>query len=247
MDVVQIERRASVAWVWLNRSERLNAMDPETLDALRETFLAVGVDEGVRAIVLAGRGRAFSSGFDIKWMAERTPEDVRADRAYLREVFDSIERCPLPLISAVQGDAMGGGLILTLVSDFVLAGEQARFGVPEITLGVFPSLGLIPCLERLVGLRAAKQLVLTGKPTDAQTAYQMGLITGVVATHALYEEAQSLAAYLTDLPSRATQVAKAAFAAHAQANYVSWETEHAVECWATPERLQAMRRFLTRP
>lgn len=247
MDVVQIERRAPVAWVWLNRPERLNAMDLETLNALRETFLALGVDEGVRAIVLAGRGRAFSSGFDIRWMAERTPDAVRADRAYLREVFDAIERCPLPLISAVQGDAMGGGLILTMVSDFVLAGEHARFGAPEVTLGVFPSLGLIPRLERLVGVRAAKGLVLTGRPADAQAACQMGLITAVVAAHTLYEEAQSLAAYLADLPPRATRATKAAFAAHAQADYVSWETEHAVDCWAAPERLDAMRRFLTRP
>src|SRR5215213_2507882 len=170
MDIIQVEQRGTVAWVWLNRPDRLNALDQQMITALHTAFNTFAENDTVRTIVLAGRGRAFCAGFDIEWMSERTPEMVRVDRAALREVYDAIERCPQPLISTVHGDAMGGGLILTLVSDFVLACEAARFAVPEVKIGVFPSLRLIPRLERLVGLRAAKQLALTGQPIDAYTA-----------------------------------------------------------------------------
>ncbi len=247
MAILEIESRDAVVWVWLNRPECLNALSLELLDTLSQTFLELGQDQQVRTIVLAGRGKAFSSGFDIRWMAERTPEAVRADRPRLREIFNSIERCPQPVISAVQGDARGGGLILTMVSDFVLASPDARFGAPEVKIGIFPSLGLVPRLERLVGIRAAKQIVLTGNPVDAQTAYQIGLITALSASvTTLYDEAQQLATQLASLPTKALQVSKASFAAHPLPDYIQWETDHAVECWSQPERLEAMRAFLNK-
>ena len=245
MATLELEPRGAVTWVWLNRPERRNALNPDLLDTLQGTFRALADDKSVRAIVLAGRGKAFSAGFDIRWMVERTPDVVRADRAYLRAIFDTIEGCPQPLISAVQGDALGGGLILTLVSDFVLASAGARFGAPEVKIGIFPSLGLVPRLERLVGIRAAKQIVLTGEPLDAQTAQRIGLITALSASaETLYDEAQQLAERLAGLPTKAVQVTKASFAAHPLPDYVAWETDHAVECWSEPERLTAMRAFL---
>ncbi len=245
MAILEVEKRNAITWVWLNRPERLNALDEELLDNLHRTFVTISQDQSVRVVVLAGRGKAFSSGFDIRWMVERTSEMVRSDRARLREIFDCIENCPQPIISVVQGDAMGGGLILTLVSDFVLASEQARFGVPEVKIGLFPSLKLIPRLERLVGIRAAKQMALIGNPIAARTAQDIGLITALSdSAETLYDEAQQLAEQLASLPTMALQVTKESFNAHLLPDYLEWETDHSVECWSEPERLSAMRSFL---
>lgn len=246
MKTLEIERKGGVAWVWLNRAHRLNAMNETMLDELQETFATLSQDNSVGAIILGGRGRAFSSGFDITWMADLTPDMVRANRSHLRTIFDVIEQCPQPLISVVHGDALGGGLILILVSDFVLASESARFGAPEVKIGIFPSLGLVPRLERAVGIRAAKQLVLTGNAVDARTAHRIGLATEVVPISTLFDVAQTLADALAVLPTPATQAAKASFVAHRLPDYVEWEAQKATECWASAERSTTMSAFLSR-
>ncbi|MDI9639508.1 enoyl-CoA hydratase/isomerase family protein [Geitlerinema splendidum] len=246
MEPVQMERRGMVTWVWLNRPDKLNALNLPALNELQRIFTAFTDDHETRAVVLAGRGRAFCAGFDITWMAERTPESMREDRPHLREVYAAIERCPQPVISAVHGDSMGGGLILTMVSDIVLATPTARFGVPEVKIGIFPSLLLIPRLERLIGLRAAQDLALTGMPIGGERALELGLVTRLSADDALYEEAQRSAEALAALPVSAVQAIKASFMAHTQPGYTDWETEYAVKCWAAPEREVAMQAFLYR-
>jgi enoyl-CoA hydratase/carnithine racemase len=246
MDFLETEIRGNVAWVWLNRPEKLNALNEALLAALDTTFRSLSTNTDVCAIVLAGRGRAFSAGFDIAWMAERTPEMAREDRVNVREVYNRIEQCPQPLISAVHGPALGGGLILALISDYVLASEQARFGAPEVKIGIFPSLGLVPRLERVIGIRAAKQILLTGEPVDSTTATQIGLATRLVPEAELYVEAQRLADQLAALPSLAVRAIKASFAAHPLPGYTSWETDRVVECWSAPERQAAMRAFLNK-
>jgi enoyl-CoA hydratase/carnithine racemase len=246
MEGLQIERRGAVTWVWLTRPEKLNALNLPMLTDLLRVFTAFADDHQTRAVVLAGRGRAFCAGFDVGWMAQRTSESMGADRPYLREVYAAIERCPQPVISAVHGDAMGGGLILTMVSDLVLATRSARFGAPEVKIGIFPSLLLIPRLERLIGLRAAQALVLTGDPIGAERAFELGLVTQLTADDALHDEAQRLAEHLAALPVTAVQTTKASFAAHLLPGYTEWETENAVKCWAAPERSAAMQAFLDR-
>lgn len=242
MTVLDLEQRGSTAWLWLNRPERLNALDEPLLDAVHEAFLKLNHNEAVRVIVLAGRGRAFCSGFDIHWMAERTPETVRADRVRLRALFDTLERSRQPVICAVQGVALGGGLILALISDMILASAEAKFGAPEVRIGIFPSLGLVPRLERAVGIRAAKYLTISGQPIDAQEALRLGLINQISAD--LYNDTQRLAEHIAGLPATAVSVTKSAFSAHPLPDYAAWETDHAVECWSAPERAVAMQAFL---
>jgi enoyl-CoA hydratase len=139
---------------------------------------------------------------------------------------------------------MGGGLLLSLVADLRVASEQASFGVPEIKIGIFPSLNLIPRLERLVRVGAAKRMVLTGDPVDASEARRIGLVDRVVPAEALSTSAQELAEHLAALPSMAVQFSKAAFVAARGADYAAWETAHFATCWASPERAAAMRAFL---
>lgn len=244
METIGLECQGPVAWVWLNQPRRLNAINETTLLELRQTWELLDRDEAIKAIVLAARGRAFSAGFDVAWMAGLEAATVARELATVRVVYDTIEACPKPLIAAVQGAAMGGGLLLTLVADFRLASEQASFGVPEIKIGIFPSLDLVPRLERTVRVGAAKRMVLTGDPVDAREAYRLGLIDRVVSEDALIGTAQELANHLAALPTTAVQFSKAAFSAARGQDYAAWETEHFAACWASPERAAAMRAFL---
>jgi len=244
METLQLETKGPVAWVWLNRRRQLNAINETTLAELRAAFEALEQDEDVSAIVLAALGLVFCAGFDVTWMASQDAEAVASGLPGIEAVFDTIEDCAKPVIAAVQGAAMGGGLLLTLVADACLASEHAKFGAPEVKLGFFPNLRLIPRLERVVGVRAAKRLVLTGDPVSAATALDWGLVDRLLPSRDLHAEAQTLAEQLAALPPFAVQSAKAAFGASHRPGFVSWERQRLTECWAQPERTAAMEAFL---
>jgi enoyl-CoA hydratase/carnithine racemase len=244
MESLYLETKGPVAWIWLNRRRQLNAINETTLAELRGAFEALEQDEDVRAIVLAARGLVFCAGFDVAWMASQDAEAVIPGLPGIEAVFDTIEASAKPVIAAVQGAAMGGGLLLTLVADACLASEHAKFGVPEVKLGFFPNLRLIPRLERIAGVRAAKQMVLTGEPVSAATALDWGLVDRVLPSRELHVEAQVLAEQLAALPPCAVQSAKAAFGAMHRPGFVTWERQRFAECWAHPERTAAMEAFL---
>jgi len=244
VEKIFLQKKGPVAWVWLNTPGSHNAIDQKVLDELRQAFEDLNADEETRCIVLAARGKAFSVGFDIAWMVEIDVETVANQLAGLGAIYDLIETCKQPLITAVDGAAMGGGLLLTLVADFRLASERALFGVPEVKIGIFPSLKLIPRLERLVGLSTAKRLVLTGQPVSGNEAYRAGLVDRILPREALYDQAQALGEGLSSLPATAVQLSKAAFNQSRDPQYPEWEIKQFVECWASPERERAMRDFL---
>lgn len=244
METIQLERKGPVAWVWLDQPRRLNAINETTLAELERTFEVLDKEDEVGAVILAARGFAFSAGFDVTWMAGQDAETVGRELPGVEAVFDTIEACAKPVIAAIQGAAMGGGLLLALVSDFCLSAEGASFGAPEVKIGIFPNLRLIPRLERMVGLRAAKRIVLLGDPVGANEALSMGLVDRVLPAGELHSEAQALAEQLAALPSMAVQAAKAAFAASRGKDYAGWERSMFTACWAQPERQAAMQAFL---
>ena len=246
IETLLLERRGPVAWVWLNRRRQLNAINDTTLAELHRTFDELSQDESVRAIVLAARGFAFSAGFEVAWMAGQDAGTVAEGLPIVEAAYDAIETCAKPVIAAVQGAAMGGGLLLTLVADFCLAAEGATFGAPEVKLGIFPNLRLVPRLERVVGLRAAKRMVIGGDPVDAGQALALGLVDRVLPADRLQTEAQLLAEQLARLPPAAVQAAKGAFVACQGTDFVTWEREQFAACWADPEREAAMQAFLNR-
>lgn len=244
METLQLETRGSIGWVWLNRRRQLNAINDTMLAELPGAFETLEQDKEVSAIVMAARGLIFCAGIDVAWMAPLDVETVVDGLPGIEAVFDVIEACAKPVIAAVQGAAIGGGLLLTLVADACLASEHASFGLPEVKLGFFPALNLIPRLERVVGLRAAKQLALTGDPVSASTALEWGLVDRVLPSRDLHAEAQALAEQLAALPQFAVQSTKAAFGAARHPDYASWERQRVAECWVRPERHAAMQAFL---
>jgi enoyl-CoA hydratase len=198
LDNLLIAREDRVALLTVQRPERLNALDARTLDELRQAFLTVKQDNEIRCVILTGAGdRAFAAGADINELAQDTPESARRRGLTGQQVFDLIEQLGKPVIAAVNGFALGGGCELAMACTFRLAADTARFGQPEINLGIIPGFGGTQRLVRLVGKTKAMEMILTGAPITAQEALAVGLVNRVVAAADLLKAARTLAAELS--------------------------------------------------
>ncbi len=246
METLQIQQENGVAWVWFDREASLNSLDETAINELSQAFTTLNHDDTVRVIVLAGKGRSFCAGFDIKWFATLTPDQFGGAMEKIASAFALVENSPKPVIGAVQGNAAGAGIILATYCDFILAAENAKFTAPEVKLSIFPGLNLIPRLERMVGLQNAKRILFTGDPLIAAEAHRIGMVEKVVSADALYSEAQALADKLAANPPIVTQAIKQAFAKHTRPDFASWEQEQGILCWSQPEREQMMQAFLSK-
>ncbi|HEX7795091.1 MAG TPA: enoyl-CoA hydratase-related protein [Vicinamibacterales bacterium] len=196
-DNLLIERDAAVAIITINRPKVLNALNVSTLDDLRRAVLELKRDDGVRAIVLTGAGdKSFVAGADINEFAANSPASGRDQALAGQHVFDLIENLGKPVIAAVNGYALGGGCELAMACTLRIAADTARFGQPEINLGLVPGYGGTQRLPRLVGKGKAMELILTGAPITAAEAERIGLVNRVVPASALMTEARSLASAL---------------------------------------------------
>lgn len=181
MSNILIEKRDSIAFVTVNRPEKLNAIDAPTIQELYDAIVSLKYDDSVRVIILTGAGdKAFVAGADIEGIAKFTPFEGRLDSRRGQQVFNFIEQMPKPVICAINGYALGGGCELTLACHIRLASENAKMGQLEVKLGVMPGYGATQRLPRLIGKSAALNLILTGKMIDAREAYRIGLIDYLV-------------------------------------------------------------------
>jgi len=200
--MVKSEVRGRVALITLDRPKALNALSNELIDELAELLRKYDADENIGAMVLTGSEKAFAAGADIAAMKDWTYMDVYK-QDYLGGNWESLKRIRKPIIAAVSGYALGGGCELAMLCDFIIAAENAKFGQPEIKLGVIPGFGGTQRLPRAVGKAKAMDLVLTGRMMDAEEAERCGLVARVVPTERLLDEAleaaQTIASY--SLPS----------------------------------------------
>jgi len=197
-----------VALVTLDRPEALNALSFDLLDELAGALAALDADPSCRAIVITGSGRAFAAGADILELAPQTYASLRDGHRF--DVWDRLSAVGLPTIAAVRGVALGGGCELAMTYDMIVAAEDARFGQPEIRLGVMPGAGGTQRLTRAIGKARAMEMILTGEPIDARLALSLGLVTRVVPTDATLDAALELAARIATMPPLAVRAAKAA-------------------------------------
>jgi enoyl-CoA hydratase/carnithine racemase len=203
------EKRGAVAWVMLNRPQVLNALNRQTLLELEAALKEAAADPEVRVVVLMGAGeRAFCVGLDLREVADKSPLEARELSRQAHRVFSLIESLPKPVVAAVHGYAMGGGVELALSCDLAIASEDAVFSQAEVNVGLTPGWGATQRLWRLIGVRRAKMLVLTGDRISAAEAERIGLVNKVVPSGKLREEAEALALKLAERSPIALRVAK---------------------------------------
>ncbi|MFP3461851.1 enoyl-CoA hydratase [Arthrobacter globiformis] len=205
---ILVERRGRVGLVTLNRPEALNALDRTTLEELVSAVSAMDTDPGVGAVVITGSGKAFAAGADIKEMADKGYLEMY-DADWFRG-WEDLTRLRIPLIAAVSGFALGGGCELAMMCDFIIAGDNAKFGQPEINLGVVPGMGGSQRLTRAVGKAKAMDMILTGRFIDADEAERSGLVARVVPAADTVEEALKAAEVIASKSKPAAMLAKEA-------------------------------------
>ncbi len=200
LDTLHIERDGAIAVVTIDRRNVLNALDRATIDQLRRAALELRHDVEVRCLVLTGAGeKAFVAGADIQELEHLSPNQAEAYALDGQHVFDLIEHLGKPVIAAVNGFALGGGCELAMACTLRLASDSARFGQPEVKLGVTPGFAGTQRLPRLIGKGRALDLLLTGRIIDAQEALAMGLVNRVVPAAELMASARALASTLAAL------------------------------------------------
>jgi enoyl-CoA hydratase len=206
-DVVLVEIRGNVGLITLNRPTVHNALSDTLTRALTDALDRLEADDTVGAMVLTGNDKAFAAGADIKEMRQRSFSDVYLSD-FVTTTWERITRCRKPVIAAVAGYALGGGCELALMCDFILAAETARFGQPEITIGILPGAGATQRLPRFIGKSKAMDMILTGRMIDAVEAERIGLVSRIIPAATLVEEAVATAQHIANFSRTAVYMAK---------------------------------------
>jgi len=244
-EVVETSLDGHVALLRLNRPEVRNALSPEVMEKLASELERMDPDPEVRCIVIAGSDEVFAAGADIKAMSERSFAEALYHPA--AEFWKRLAKVKTPIIAAVSGYALGGGCELALACDMIVADADARFGQPEITLGIIPGGGGTQRLARVLGKQRAMEYVLTGRRFDADMGLEMGLVNKVVKKGRWLQEAMVLAHTVAERPPIAARLAKqAVLAAEETALSAGLESERRLYeiSMATEDRVEGMQAFL---
>ena len=240
-----VEGHEGVALVTIDRPEALNALNFAVLAELADALETLDRDDRTRVAILTGTGeRAFAAGADIVELAEQTPERLRAEGQF--GSWDRLGAIGIPLIAAVRGFALGGGCELAMTCDLIIAGDDARFGQPEIRIGVMPGAGGTQRLTRAIGVARTMELVLTGRMIDASEAHAAGLVTSVVAASEVVTAALAIADTIASMPPLAVRAAKRSVLAAAELPLSAGlraEREAFFDLFATEDQREGMRAF----
>lgn len=245
---LKLERRGAVAIVTISRPEKLNALNAAVIGQLHRAFLLLKHDPESRAVVLTGAGeKAFVAGADIKELAAQTPAQMLATSTHGQQAFLEIERLGKPVIAAINGYALGGGLEVAMSCTFRTASDNAKLGLPEVTLGILPGYAGTQRLVRLVGKGKAMELMLTGDPISAAEAHRLGLVNHVFPATELLEKTIVIAEKLAArAPLAIAAILEAGNAAldHSLADGGRLESELFCRLAATQDTQEGLRAFL---
>lgn len=206
---VEVDLSPPLATIFLSRPEVLNAYDEELLDQFKMKAKEIFNNDEVKAVIITGRGdKAFSVGADIELLEELNAETAKVIANKGKDICDMIEETEKVVLSAVNGYALGGGMELTLACDLRIASTRARFGQPEVSLGLIPGFSGTQRLPRILGIGRAKELLFTGNIIDAEEAFEIGLVNKLVTPRDLLKETKKLALRITDQSSRAVGMIK---------------------------------------
>jgi enoyl-CoA hydratase/carnithine racemase len=245
-EFVRVERDGAIATIRLDRPP-MNALSTQVQDEIAAAAGEAGADPAIRAVVVYGGGKVFAAGADIKELASASYPQMAADSRRLQAAFTAVATIPKPVVAAVTGYALGGGLELALCADFRVAGEGARLGQPEILLGIIPGAGGTQRLPRLVGPARAKDIIYTGRFVPAVEAREIGLVDKVVPDGEVYQAARDMAARYAAGPALALRAAKQAIDDGLDAGLATGleiERLHFSGLFATEDRRAGMRSFI---
>lgn len=248
MNNIQFEKVDKIGIVTVSRPKALNALNGETLKELGEVFDMIEQDNDIYCVVVTGAGdKAFVAGADISEMMSMNDFQGRNFGVLGNRVFRKIELLNKPVIAAVNGYALGGGCELMLSCDIRIASENAKFGQPEVTLGITPGFGGTQRLSRVVGMGKAKEIIFTGATIDSTEALNIGLVNKVVPKDKLMEEAMSMAKKIAGNAPIAVNLSKTAINRGLQCDMdtaISLESELFGQCFTTEDQKDAMTAFV---
>ncbi|MDR0491693.1 MAG: enoyl-CoA hydratase/isomerase family protein [Oscillospiraceae bacterium] len=248
MNVVY-EVKGHIALITIDRPDALNALNLDVLAELEQAVCLAEKDRDVYVLIITGAGRAFVAGADIGQMKDLTADEARAFGEYGNKVFLKIESLLKPVIAAVNGFALGGGCELALACDIRLAGEKAKFGQPEVGLGITPGFGGTQRLPRIVGLSKAKELIFTAQTINAEEALRIGLVSQVFPGEALMDAAIDMANKIAQNAQIAVRQSKASINKGMQCDIetgTSFESQAFALCFATEDQKDAMGAFINK-
>ena len=247
MGFVKTEQKGHVAILTIDRPEALNALTADVLRDLGEAMDAVEANDEAYVVILTGAGRSFVAGADIGQMKDLTPVQAKKFGSYGNQVFLKLENFPKPVIAAVNGFALGGGCELAMACDIRLASEKAKFGQPEVGLGITPGFGGTQRLARIVGTGRAMELIFTAKTIDAAQAEKIGLVNAVCAPEELMDKAMEMAEMIAAQAQVAVRESKRCIRKGIQTDIntgLAFEAEAFGLCFSTADQKEGMSAFL---
>jgi len=247
-NTIMYKKEDGIAVVTINRARHLNALNSEVIAELSDVFTKIESDEGIRVVIITGSGdKAFVAGSDISEMHPKTSITIREFQTANRKLLEKIEGLSKPVIASINGFATGGGCELAMSCDLRIASENAKFGQPEINLGIIPGAGGTQRLTRLVGRAKAAELIYTGDLIDAREALSIGLVNKVVPPQDLKNESRAMAQKLLTKSKVSLSLAKFAINSEAKVGLsygLDIEMQCFALCFATEDQKEGMSAFL---
>ena len=246
-NMVLVNTENSICTITLNNPSALNALNSEMLDSLSYTIDKIGQDNSILVVIITGAGRSFVAGADIQTMAQMNAEQGREFGIKGTSLFSKIENFSKPVIAAVNGYALGGGCELALACDIRIASEKAKFGQPEVTLGITPGFSGTVRLPSIVGIAKAKELIFTGKIIDATEALNIGLVNMVVPAESLMEKAKEMALTIASNSPTAVKYSKISLnttSKMATQEAIKMENILFALCFSTQDQKEGMQAFI---
>lgn len=244
---LKFETNEGICYITINRPKALNALNADVLKELMDAFTTVQIDEEIKCVILTGEGRAFVAGADISQMIELTGVEGQEMMKQGARVMNYIENVDKPVIAAVNGFALGGGCELAMACDIRIASEKAKFGQPEVNLGIIPGFGGTQRLPRLVGKGMGKYMIMTAEMIDAEKAEKIGLVEKVVSPEELIGECEKIAKIIMNKGPLAIRAAKTAINNGIMMDVktgVAFESEACGVPFCSEERIEGMNAFL---
>ena len=244
-----VTREDNIVIVTINREKVLNALNNQTIDELLNFFRQSWKDNSIGCVIITGAGKSFIAGADISELARCDVLKGTANSRIGHYLMRTIEDFPRPVIAAVNGFALGGGCELALACDIIIASENAKFGLPEVNLGIHPGFGGTQRLPRLIGTARAKELIFTGNHYSAQDAFNIGLVNKVVASSELLSEAKNMAKTIAYKGPVAVKLAKDAINRGIETTLedgLNIELDNIAKAFTTEDKVEGMDAFVQR-